>query len=189
MSWAYRHPIAIVSLFGILVLGGILSWPLLPVELLPGLTYPQLIVRTTYQTAAPEEIETLITRPVESSLATTIGLRGMSSVSTEGVSEITLRFDWGTDMSITAAEVREKLDTITESLPKNVKPPLVMHYNPSDEPVVTLAVYGSEELGTLRLWAENMAKTELETLPGVAVAKVSGGSQVGCARSRSASSG
>jgi len=176
MSWAYRHPVAIVSLFTILVLGGLLSLPLLPVELLPSLAYPTLVVRTTFGDAAPEEVETLITRPVESALGGVTGLRSMTSASTEGISLVTLRFDWGTNMSLAAAEVREKLDTITEQLPRDVKPPLVSHYDPADEPVVTLAVVGDDAPEVLRRRAETVIKPDLETVAGVAAVRISGGS-------------
>ena len=175
MTKAYRHPVAIVSLFSIFILGGLLSWPLLPVELLPGLTYPTLVIRTTFGNAAPEEVETLITRPVESALGTVVGLRAMTSVSTEGLSTVTLRFDWGAKMSVAAAEVREKLDTITEGLPRDVKPPLVMHYDPSQDPIVTLALFGSADPAATRLLAEDTIKPELETIPGVATVRISGG--------------
>jgi len=175
MTRAYRHPIAIVSLFTILILGGLLSWPFLPVELLPSLTYPRLVIRTTFGDAAPEEVETLITRPVESALGTVVGLRAMTSVSTEGTSTVTLRFDWGSKMSLAATEVREKLDSITEALPRDVKPPLVMHYDPSEDPIVTLALFGSGDPATTRLLAESVIKTELETLSGVATVRLSGG--------------
>ena len=88
---------------------------------------------------------------------------------------MTLRFDWGTKMSLAGAEVREKLDTITEDLPRDVKPPLVMHYDPSDEPVVTLAFFGSGDPAELRVRAETAIKPDLETLPGVAAVRISGG--------------
>lgn len=175
MTRIFTHPLAIAAIFAIFVFGGILSWPLLPVELLPSLAYPRLAVRTTFGTAAPEEVETLITRPVESALAAVSGLRGMSSVSTEGLSVIELKFEWGSKMSLVATEVREKLDPITEALPRNVDPPLVTHYNPSDDPIVTLALLGSKDLSDLRVQAETVFKPELETVAGVATVRVTGG--------------
>ncbi|MGO9570987.1 MAG: efflux RND transporter permease subunit [Desulfomonilaceae bacterium] len=141
MIWATRHPVAVVSFFTILVLGCLLSVSMLPVELMPNLSYPRLVARTTFGSAAPEEVETLITRPVVAAMVTVAGLRDITSVSFEGTSTVTLKFDWGSKMSLAAAEVRDKLDTITEELPREVKPPLVMHYDPSDEPVVTLAFF------------------------------------------------
>jgi HAE1 family hydrophobic/amphiphilic exporter-1 len=175
MSMIYRHPVALVSLFTILVLAGLLSVPQLPVELLPSLSYPRLIVRTTFGNAAPEEIETLITKPVEAALGTVVGLRSLTSVSTEGLSTVTLRFEWGSKMSLAATEVREKLDPITEALPRDVKPPLVMHYDPSEDPIVTLAFYGTGDTASLRLRVETSIKPDLETLPGVAAVRLSGG--------------
>jgi hydrophobic/amphiphilic exporter-1 (mainly G- bacteria), HAE1 family len=175
MIWAARHPIAVVSLFTVLALAGGLSIPMLPVELLPSLSYPRLIIRTTFGSAAPEEVETLITRPVESAVGTVAGLRGITSLSTEGVSTVTLRFDWGARMSLAAAEVREKLDGITEALPRDIKPPFVLHYDPSDEPVLVVAFHASGNAADLRVRAETLIKPELEALPGVATVRVSGG--------------
>lgn len=175
MSMIYRHPVALVSLFTILVLAGMLSVPQLPVELLPSLSYPRLIVRTAFGNAAPEEVESLITKPVEAALGTVVGLRSLSSVSTEGLSSVTLRFDWGSKMSLAATEVREKLDPIADALPREVKPPLVTHYDPSEEPIVTLAFCAGADIASLRSRAETSIKPDLETLPGVAAVRLSGG--------------
>lgn len=175
MKMIYRHPVALVSSFTILVMAGLISIPQLPVELLPNLSYPKLIVRTTFGNAAPEEVESLITKPVEAALGTVAGLRSLTSVSTEGLSIVTLMFDWGLKMGLAATEVREKLDPITDVLPRDVKPPLVIHYDPSEDPVVTLAFFGSGSPASLRLLAETSIKPHLETVEGVAAVRLSGG--------------
>ncbi|MEW6351744.1 MAG: efflux RND transporter permease subunit [Thermodesulfobacteriota bacterium] len=175
MAWTCRHPIAVISLSSVLVVAGAMCRPLLPVELLPDLNYPLLTIRTTFGSATPEEVEALITRPVETAAGTVSGLRSITSVSTEGLSVVTLTFAWGAPMSHVAAEVREKLDLITEELPHQVKPPLVMHYDPGAEPVATLALSGPEDSVWMRRHAEDVLKPQLECLPGVAAVRVSGG--------------
>jgi HAE1 family hydrophobic/amphiphilic exporter-1 len=175
MSWPLRHPIAVIPLFAMVVIAGLISWPSLPVQLLPNLTYPSLVVLTSYGEAAPEEVDTLVTRPIEATVSTVKGLRSLNSVSTNGTSTITLRFDWGTAMSSASAEVREKLDLITGDLPREVKLPIVMHYNPANAPTVVLALSGFKDLKRLRVTAETEVVPELERLPGVAAVRVRGG--------------
>ncbi|MFH1117176.1 MAG: efflux RND transporter permease subunit [Pseudomonadota bacterium] len=176
MYWALRHPVSVIPLFAVMVLGGVLSWPSLPVDLLPSFSYPRLTIVTSFGQASPEETEALITRPVESAVGTIAGLRATESVSTSGVSSVMLLFDWGEDMHSAAAEVREKLDLIADELPRDVKPPLVLHYNPAEAPVVVMALYGPAADSTeLRTIAETALKPDLETAPGVAAVRVTGG--------------
>jgi len=133
------------------------------------------VVLTSYGEAAPEEVDALVTRPIEGAVSTVKGLRSLNSESTNGVSTVTLRLDWGSNINSAAAEVREKLDLITRDLPREVKLPIVMHYNPADAPVAVLALYGSKDLTKLRVLAEKEIGPYLETLPGVASVRINGG--------------
>ncbi len=176
MYWSLRHPVSVIPLFAVVVVGGLLSWPSLPVDLLPSFSYPRLTIVTSFGQASPEETEALITRPVESAVGTIAGLRAMESVSSAGISSVVLLFDWGEDMHSAAAEVREKLDLIADELPRDVKPPLVLHYNPAEAPVAVMALYGPTADSTeLRTLAETALKPDLETVPGVAAVRVTGG--------------
>jgi HAE1 family hydrophobic/amphiphilic exporter-1 len=150
------------------------------VELLPRLPHPRLTVLTTYEHASPQEVESLVTRRVEGGLGTVAGLRRLESVSAAGLSQISLIFDWGRELGTAAAEVREKLDAMADQLPREVPPPLVLHYDPSEAPIVTLGLIGPEngppDQGlALRQLATTTLKTRLETLEGVAAVRVSGG--------------
>ncbi len=170
-----NHPVAVISLFAVLVFAGLVTWVWLPVELLPSLKHPRLVIITSFGSASAEEVESLLTRPVEEAVGTVSGLRSVDSVSSEGVSTVTLKFDWGINISMAAAEVREKLDLITDEFPRDAKLPIVVQYDPSDAPIMTLAVTGSEDLTALQVLARNRIKTELETVNGVAAVRLTGG--------------
>ncbi len=180
-----RRPLGLAALFAALALGGLFCWPRLAVELLPRLPYPRLTVLTTYEHASPQEVESLVTRRVEGALGTVGGLRRLESVSAAGSSQISLIFDWGRDLGAAAAEVREKLDASADQLPREVPPPLVLHYDPSEAPIITLGLTGppggQREPGdepeglALRRLASTSLKNRLETLEGVAAVRVSGG--------------
>jgi len=101
---------------GVILLGTI-AITRLPRELYPRVNFPQLTVVTNYLNAAPEEIESLITKPIEEAVGTVSGLRRVESVSREGKSYVTLSFDWGTNIDFAALGVREKIDLVKEKLP------------------------------------------------------------------------
>ncbi len=175
MKKTLRHPLAIVATFSLLVVAGAIAWFSLPVELLPSLKYPRLVIVTSFGNASSEEVESLLTRPVEEAVGTVTGLRSMTSVSTEGVSSVVLRFDWGSNISIAAAEVREKLDLISDEFPREAKLPIVVQYDPTDTPIVTFALSGSQDLSALHVLSKHVLKPELETISGVATVRISGG--------------
>ena len=170
-----RHPLPILAVFAIPFVAGLVAWPSLPVELLPSLKYPRLTIVTSFGNASSEEVESLLTRPVEEAVGTVSGLRSMTSVSSEGISSVVLRFNWGANVSLAAAEVREKLDLIADEFPRDVKLPIVEHYDPTDSPILSIALTGPQDLTTLYTLAKDSLKPELETVNGVATVRISGG--------------
>ena len=154
---------------------GIISLLKLPQELFPPITYPQLTVVTTYENAAPEEIETLITKPVEEAIGTVSGLRRLKSMSREGLSLVIAEFGWAESMDFAALRMREKIDLIKERLPRESKEPLVMKFNPFEMPVMTLSVTGRRSPQELREISRRVIKDELEKIDGVASATIAGG--------------
>ena len=109
------------------VLFGIISLTKLPQELFPPITYPQLTVFTGYANAAPEEVETLLTRPVEEAVGTVSGLKTVRSISKEGVSLVIAEFDWDQNMDFASLRTREKVDLIKARLPRDATEPLVRY--------------------------------------------------------------
>ncbi len=160
---------------GILLLGFI-SWNRLPQELYPPITYPQLTVVTFYKDAGPEEMEILITKPVEEAAGTVSGVRRISSTSKEETSLVIAEFTWGTDMDFAALGVREKIDLIKETLPRGCEDPIVMKYNPFELPVAVLNITAEGiSAGDLQYTVRSIIKNELEKADGVASVNIAGG--------------
>lgn len=159
-----------------LLLLGIISFSRLPQELFPPLTFPQITIVTEYVNAAPEEIETLITKPIEESVSSVSGLKRLESISREGRSTVVVSFDWGQDIDFAALAVREKIDLIKERLPKEAEDPVVLKYDPLTRPIMILSVTGQNlEPVQMKVLAEKMLKDNIEKIEGVASAAISGG--------------
>ena len=173
VRFSIDRPVTIGMIFIAVVVFGFVSLGRLDVRLLPEISYPTLTVQTEYQDAAPLEVENFVTRPLEEAVGVIPGLRRLSSVSKPGMSEITLEFTWNTAMDYAALDVREKVDLV--ELPRECKQPVILRYDPALDPVVRLGIYGDENLVRLRYLADRNVKKELESLDGVASAKVLGG--------------
>jgi HAE1 family hydrophobic/amphiphilic exporter-1 len=179
-SFATTRPVAILMLFMAAVVFGYFSLGRLPVTLMPELTYPTLTVRTEYPGAAPEEVENDISRPVEEALGVVSGLKKLASVSRADVSDVVLEFAWDTEMSDAIQDVLERLDLVM--LPDEAKRPLILHYDPSLDPILELSLSGGNDdyegeggLRRLRRLADLQIKRALEPIKGVAAVRVKGG--------------
>jgi HAE1 family hydrophobic/amphiphilic exporter-1 len=162
---------------GIMIFG-VVSLDLLPQELFPQIVYPQLTVVTPYENAAPEEIETLITKPIEEAIGTVAGVKRISSMSKEGLSLVIAEFSWSQNINFAALGMREKIDLIKERLPREAEEPIVLPFNPFDKPILILSVTTSKEDRSpivLRELTRRMIKDEIEKVEGVASANISGG--------------
>ena len=180
IDFAIRRRVTVVMCTVAIALFGLVSLSRLKLNLLPDLSYPTLTVRTELTGAAPLEIENLITRPVEEAVGIIRNVRQVRSVSRSGQSDVILEFVWGTDMDLAGIDVREKLDLL--QLPLEAKRPLLLRFDPSSEPVMRLAFLDEtqredpvERLKTLRRFAEDRLKPDLEAVEGSAAVKVSGG--------------
>ncbi|MDD5449315.1 MAG: efflux RND transporter permease subunit [Candidatus Omnitrophica bacterium] len=174
-QFSVKRPVTIMMIYASVILMGVISWGKLPQELFPPITYPQLTIVTTYENAAPEEVETHITKIIEEAIGTVSRLRRISSISKEGTSIVIAEFLWGTNMDFAAMGLREKIDLIKERLPIDAQEPLVKKFNPFDLPIMTLSVTGSAHPAKLRDITERLIKDELEKIEGVASASVVGG--------------
>ena len=162
---------------------GCIALAALKVNLLPDLSYPTLTVRTEYTGAAPSEIETLISEPVEEAVGVVKNLRKLKSVSRTGQSDVVLEFAWGTDMDQASLEVRDKMEVL--QLPLEAKAPVLLRFNPSTEPIIRLVLSAKtaartdadaiRQLTELRRYADDDLKKKLEPVDGVAAVKVGGG--------------
>ncbi len=169
------RPVGVAMVYlGVIFLGG-LSFFRLPVDLLPDIAYPRLVVLTTYPEVAPAEIEHFITEPIESQVSTVPGVERVESDTREGVSLVFLRFAWGTDMDFAALNVRERLDGIRDQLPETADRPVVLRQDPRSEPIMAISVASDGDLWGLQQLAEYVFRRRLEQIDGVAQAAVTGG--------------
>ncbi|MEM7586579.1 MAG: efflux RND transporter permease subunit, partial [Acidobacteriota bacterium] len=168
-----RRPVTVLIAAIAAVVFGVVAFGELATDLLPDITYPSLTVRTTYEGAAPIEVESLVTRPVENAVGVVSNLVRVSSSSRPGVSEVTLEFAWATAMDFAALDVRERLDLLR--LPLETEPPVLLRYDPSLDPILRIGVSGDSDLVRLRRVAEERIQRPLERLEGVAAALVEGG--------------
>ncbi len=178
-----ERPVATLMLAIATAVFGWVSYQRLPLNLMPDLSYPTVTVRTEVAGYAPQEVESQISRPIEEALATTQGLAELESRSRAGMSDVVLEFAWGTDMNAAAQSVRERLQTTF--LPEDAKRPLILRYDPGQEPILRVALamdpadwdapQGDQALYLLREVAEREIKRDLEALDGVAAVRVRGG--------------
>ena len=167
-----RVTIAMVTLA--VMLFGLVSLSRLDISLLPDLSYPTLTVRTDFAGAAPAEIESLMTRPIEEAVGVVRGVRLVRSVSRPGQSDVTLEFAWGTNMDHAALDVRERLETL--QLPLQAERPLLLRFDPSTEPVMRFALARAADTDASREAvndAGNDARNDNRLLPPRETAEVS----------------
>ena len=170
-----RRPVAVVMVFLLVVVLGVVSLGRLKLDLMPKMNIPVAAVITTYEGAGPFEVENMITRPLEAPLATVSNITGISSQSSGGTSWVMLEFDWGVNMDFALLEVRERIDMIKGFLPDEAGDPLVVKFDPSMMPVMNLAVSGNAGQAKLKQIAEDEIAPRLERIPGVASVSVAGG--------------
>ncbi|MBM7582246.1 HAE1 family hydrophobic/amphiphilic exporter-1 [Caldicoprobacter guelmensis] len=173
-----RRPVTTVMVVLIVLILGFVSLTRLNVDLLPSINLPIMVVSVQYSGAGPEEVESIVTRNIESVLATVGNLESMRSTSSEGNSLVILEFTQGTNMDVAALEVREKLDMIRGMLPEGVSDPIVLKLDPNMLPIMSFAV--SQEGKTdeeLQEWVEDVLKPRIERIEGVASVSVLGAKQ------------
>lgn len=170
---AVRRRVSVVMASLAVIAFGVVGYSRLSLELFPEISYPSITVQTSFPDTAPQEVENLVTRPVEEAVGVLRGLQSIHSVSRPGQSEVILEFEWGADMDQLAMEVREKLDRLV--LPDEALDPVVLRFDPALDPVVRLALTGPGDLAAQRRLAERQLKQDFETVKGVAAAGIKGG--------------
>ncbi|HEX6989462.1 MAG TPA: efflux RND transporter permease subunit, partial [Bacillota bacterium] len=169
-----RRPVTVVMATLVVVLLGAVSLQRLPVELFPDLSFPITAVVTGYPDAAPQEVESLVTRPLEEALATVDGVRSVASDSVEGTSIVILDFEWSTDMDVAVMDVRDRVDQVLELLPDEVERPVVYKFDPRAAPVLRLTMGGARSPTELLRLGEDTIAPRLARIEGVASVDVSG---------------
>ena len=164
---ALRRPVTTVVVFVALALVGLIASRLLPLEKFPDIEFPGIFIQIPYDGSTPEEIERLITRPVEEALATLSGVERMFSSSTENDSQIFLQFDWDQNMGAKGIEARSKVDGIRHLLPDDVRRVFVFTGSLGDQPVLQLRISSDRDLSDSYDVLDRLLKRRLERIDGV----------------------
>ncbi|MDX1673251.1 MAG: efflux RND transporter permease subunit [Longimicrobiales bacterium] len=170
-----RRPVAVAMLFVAVAFLGLISFARLPIDLLPDVSYPKLVIYTEYTGVGPAEVERFVTERVEQQVARVPGVRDVESVSREGVSLVTVRFTWGTDMDFAVLNVRERLQALDNDLPDQADRPVVLRTDPRSEPIMAISLAGQADLRALKELGESVFRRRLEQIEGVAQVAVTGG--------------
>jgi len=142
---------------------------------MPDITYPTLSVSTTYENASPEEMEELITRPIEEAMSAVPGVEEVSSVSSEGISNVRITFTWGTDLDAAANDIRDRLDRVIPRLPDEAERPTLRKFDLASFPILILGAASNLDPVQMRRIIDDQIKYRIEKLPGVAALDVYGG--------------
>lgn len=167
-GWAIRNPIPVVVLFLALVLAGLISYTALPIKNYPNLSFPAVEVTVTRNGAAPSEMETQVSRPLENALAGLTNVETIVSTDTQGSSATVIQFHLDEDLQKAVDEVRSKVDETRAIMPSDIDPPLVDRIEFEDQPIITYAVSAPALSASDLSWFidDTVART-LQAQPGV----------------------
>lgn len=172
-----RRPVFTTMFVLLLVVFGIKSYPNLGVDLYPDVELPLVSVTVTYTGASPEEMETLITRPIEDRVSQVAGIKTLSSTVREGYSQTTLEFELGVDPREMASEVREKVASVRRRLPDDIDEPVVQRFDISSQSIAAFTFASdSRSREETRKIVEDVVKEELQRVEGVSEVSVVGAS-------------
>jgi len=170
-----NRPVTTLMIFIAMVVLGLVSMSLLGLDLMPDLEIPAVSVLTAYEGAGPEEVETLLTKPIEDTLSTISGVDEVISVSKEGMSAVTLKFNWGEKIDESINDVREKLDLIRERLPEETENPVIFKFDLAMMPILLIAITAEDSYADLQDIVDDEIVDPLKRVKGVASAAARGG--------------
>lgn len=169
-----KRPAFISSVMIAIVTVGWMSFKNMSVELFPNIDIPTIFVSTAYTGAAPSEIETLVTKPLEEEISTVSGIKKLSSRSMKDSSQIVVQLYQGVDIKYAEQQIRDKINQARSKLPEDIKEPVIRRVDPSDQPVVTVVLEADLDEGKLFDLADNYIRPRLEQTANVGMVEVLG---------------
>jgi HAE1 family hydrophobic/amphiphilic exporter-1 len=173
-EFALRRPVTTVVTFVALALVGLIASRLLPLEKFPDIEFPGIFIQIPYPGSTPEEVERLITRPVEEALATLSGVERMFSSSDEGQAQVFLQFGWDQSMGAKGIEARAKVDSIRHLLPADIRRIFIFTGSLGDQPVLQLRISSERDLSDSYDLLDRLLKRRLERIEGVSQVQLQG---------------
>ncbi len=169
-----RRPVLVTMVVGFFVLFGLVSAPKMPVELLPNVDLPYVMVTIVYPGSAPEDVENSILIPLEDAVGEVNHLKKLRATALPDAGWLLLELDMGTDVDAAIEEIRAALDESWSELPSGVRRPVIKAISASAVPIVQLAVTGPGELPELTDWVQHNVREPIARIPGVAAVDLTG---------------
>jgi len=166
-EFALKRPVTVMVIFTCFAAIGVIAARLLPLEYFPDIEFPFIAVQVPYQGSSPEEVERLITKPIEESLGTLSGVKRMTSTSDANQSEVDLEFDWGENVSVKEVQVLDKVDAIRGDLPADVRHIAVLKQSGADVPILELRLSSNRDLSRSYDMLNRLLKDRIQRVPGV----------------------
>ena len=171
---AVNNPITTILVFVAVAIFGVFSLVKLPVDLFPHIDSNYIMVLTSYSGASAEDIEENITKPLENSLNSVEDLKHIHSKSKENISVVFMEFNYGIDPDIATADIRDKLDMVTQALPDEASIPIIMKFSPDEMPIMMMSIKADESWSGLAKIIDEQVSTPLARVKGVGTVSVSG---------------
>lgn len=175
---AVRRPLLTFVFFLVLILLGIIALKILPIDLMPDVTLPSVSIVTMYPAASAEDVEKLITEPLEQAVSTVPDLKHVTSYSQEGVSAITAEFNWGTNLDAAVNDLRDRIDMVRGILPEDIEEPLIFKFDISQWPVLIVVASSEDTTLDIRYLVEDRLVDELKRAEGVGAVQIWGGGKI-----------
>jgi HAE1 family hydrophobic/amphiphilic exporter-1 len=175
VNFSVSKRVTITMLILIVMVFGFLSFTRLPLDMFPEMSYPVITVMTAYAGVAPEEVERLVTVPLEGAIAGVNKVKKVSSSSFEGYSTISVEFEWGANLDAAGQDIKDFISRVKDFMPDGVSEPLVLKFNTSQIPIMFSGVSGIEDPYKLKKFLEDNVQQRVQRLDGVAQVLVYGG--------------
>src|SRR5215217_752414 len=171
-----KRPVFATMMMVALVVLGVVSYKRLAIDEYPDITYPVVVAQTTYPGASPEVMMREISKPIEEALNTVHGIKEITSTSLEGVSIVRLQFNLGVDVAVAQQDVQAKVARIRRQLPEDIQEPIIQHFDPNEQPIMSIALRSSERpIREITDIAIEVVQTRIEAIEGVGGVNVVGG--------------
>ena len=170
-----HRPVTVMMGVMIVIILGIISLIRIPIDLYPEIEIPTVAIITSYSGVGPEEMENLVTKPIEQAVATVSGITSISSTSRTGSSMVIVEFDYNADLDKAVTEITQQVERAKRSLPEDVDSPTVNRMDPNSTATLTLAISADMGADQLKTYVEGQIAPALEMVSGVASVEVSGG--------------
>ena len=175
-EFSIKRPVTVLMAVMVCLLLGFIAFTEIPVDLMPEVNFPTLSITTDYEGVGPEEIETLISRPLEQIVSAAPGVERVTSTSSEGRSSVRIEFVYGTDIEVAADEVRSRLDRGRRTLPDDIEPPTIFKFDVTQFPIMFLTVATADmDPRQLRMFVEKNILYRFERIKGVGQVRIGGG--------------